>query len=77
MATAATTFWVIYLTLTPSGIKYQYMQEFGSLDKCSAMVEMMRASKAIDARHGVDCTNVQPEHGRFEFVKPYSIRQLR
>jgi hypothetical protein len=71
MNSVMATFWVLYVTVTPIGTDYKYTQEFGSREKCNAVVEQIRSSNGMDwTRSTVDCTDIQPPAGVFEYIVP-------
>lgn len=63
--------WVLYMTITPQGINHQYIDAYGSWDKCNAVIEQMRKSGAVNSETAaVDCTDRQPRDGEREYFVP-------
>jgi hypothetical protein len=71
MSTIAATFWLVLVSLEPTGTQYWYMQEFGSAAKCHEVVSTIRSGDGIDwNKYGVRCTDEQPLAGVYAFSIP-------
>jgi hypothetical protein len=71
MSGVAATFWLVFITLTPNGTQYQYLQEFGSSQKCNEVVSTIRQSDGIDwYQYGARCMDDKPPAGVYEFFIP-------